>query len=92
MLCRPASLKMGILGLTLWTIGVHLALWLPFLFASYLSGQAFSEIVTAIFGTLITGTAVAWYVAQAHLWQTALLALALIGLVILFRRHKGVSR
>lgn len=71
---------------TVWAIGVHLALWLPFVIASYLGGQGVGRIDYAVLAGLFTGLAVAWYVAGEYLWQTVLIGIALTALIVLRRR------
>lgn len=83
---RRPPLRAWLSALGLWIAGVHLALWLPFLFAAYVTGQGLPGLLYAAFAALITATAVAWYIASAYLWLTILLALALGGLLILTRR------
>lgn len=84
---RRPPLRAWLSALGLWIAGVHLALWLPFLFAAYVTGQGLSGLLYAAFAALVTAAAVAWYIANAYLWLTILLALALGGLLIMTRRR-----
>jgi len=62
--------------------GAHLAVWLPFLLAAYLTGDGPYGLAGAVPGALVTGLAVGWYVLSDHLWQTGAITLGLMLLVL----------
>jgi len=56
--------------LILGALGAHLALWFPFLFASYLAGHGSKGVDYSLGAALVTSGVVGWYILTDHPWVT----------------------
>ena len=85
MIRRTGSVRITVIGLGLWVFGVHLAMWVPLLFGSYVGGQGPANLNYSVWATLVTAAIVAWYVLTDHFWQTLAVGLGLVAAITMLR-------
>lgn len=86
-LTRAISRLGAVIAVVLWAIGVHVAVWLPFILVAWLRGNGLENFIYTAAGTLVSASVVAWYILTGSLWPTLTMGILLATFTIaVFRR------
>ena len=85
---RATRIGGQIIGAALGIVLLHLFLWLPFLFNSYLSGQGLGRVDYSALAAIFTAGAVGWYILGAYFWETVAFFALVTTIAIYLRRNR----